>query len=82
MIVYVRATFDEDVGPVTFFLDILSLPSTTADGIEMSLLQCLNANAMVSVMTVCRCRFGVSNVRFQNWTVMSAKFVILFRPSL
>jgi len=30
---------------VTFFLDILSLPATTADGIEMSLLQCLNANA-------------------------------------
>ena len=45
VIVYVRATFDEDVGPATFFLDILSLPSTTADGIEMSLLQCLNANA-------------------------------------
>ena len=28
------------------------------------------------------CRWGFSNVRFQNWTVMSAKFVILFRPSL
>jgi len=33
LIVYVRATFDEDLGPVTFFLDILSLPATTADGI-------------------------------------------------
>ena len=44
LIVYVRATFDHDVGPVTFFLDILSLPATTADGIEMSLMQCLNAN--------------------------------------
>lgn len=44
LIVYVRATFDEDVESVTFFLPILSLPATTADGIEMSLMQCLNAN--------------------------------------
>ena len=44
LIVYIRATFDVDVGPVTFFLDIVSLPATTADGIEMSLLDCLNAN--------------------------------------
>jgi hypothetical protein len=44
LVVYVRATFDQDAGPVTFFLDILSLPATTAAGIEMSLMQCLNAN--------------------------------------
>lgn len=39
--VYVRATFDCNVGPVTFFLDIIELHSTTADGIEAELLKCL-----------------------------------------
>jgi len=41
--VYLRATFDERIGlgPVTFFLDIIELSSTTAEGTETALLDCL-----------------------------------------
>jgi len=39
--VYVQATFDVDVGPVTFFLDLVELNATDANGIVASLLQCL-----------------------------------------
>jgi len=41
LVVYLRATFDERIGPVTFFLDIIELSSTTAEGIETALLDCL-----------------------------------------
>jgi hypothetical protein len=44
LIVYVRAVFDIDVGPVTFFLDIVELGSTNSDGIVLSLTDCLTAN--------------------------------------
>lgn len=41
LVVYVRATFNEEIGPVTFFLDIVELSGTTADAIESALLKCL-----------------------------------------
>ena len=44
LIVYVRTTLDENVGPITFFFDILELPGTTADDIELALMNCLYAN--------------------------------------
>jgi len=44
LIIYVRATFDENVGPITFSFDILELPGTSADDIELALMNCLYAN--------------------------------------
>lgn len=44
LIVYVRAVFDIDVGPVTFFLDIVELGSTNSDGIVLALTDYLTAN--------------------------------------
>ena len=41
MVVYLCATFDERIGLVTFFLDIIELSSTTAEGTETALLDCL-----------------------------------------
>lgn len=46
LIVYLRVTFDEVVGPVTFFLEIVELSATTAEGIEAMLLQCLNVHGI------------------------------------
>lgn len=48
LIIYIRTTFDEVVGPVTFFLDIVELSSTTAEGIEVSLLKCLADHGVTS----------------------------------
>ena len=41
LIVYIRTTFDVCTGPVTFFLDIVALEDTTADGIFNALLKSL-----------------------------------------
>lgn len=41
LIVYIRTTFDHNVGPVTVFFDIISLNETTAEGIEHVLITCL-----------------------------------------
>ena len=46
LLVYLRTTFDEDVGPVSFFLDIIELSSTTAEGIETALLECLDHHGL------------------------------------
>jgi len=48
-IIYVRATLDENVGPITFFFCILEmqLPGTTADDIELALMNCLHANGFM-----------------------------------
>lgn len=46
LIVYVRATFDVAVGPVTFFLDIVELEATTADGILDGLLASLGKHGL------------------------------------
>jgi len=46
LIVYVRTTFDNTVGPITFFLDIVELSSTTAEGIEQALLDCLTGHGL------------------------------------
>jgi hypothetical protein len=43
LIVYITAVFDIDVGPVTFFLDIVELSSTNSDGIVLALTDCLTA---------------------------------------
>ena len=48
IIVYLRTTFDEGVGPVTFFLDIVELCRATAEGIEDALLKCLNEHGLTS----------------------------------
>lgn len=48
LIVYIRATLDQEVGPVTFFLDIVELSSTTADSIELALLQCLASHGFTN----------------------------------
>lgn len=42
MVVDMRTNFDENVGPVIFFLDVVELSSTTAEGIEYTLLKCLS----------------------------------------
>ena len=36
-----RTTLSDDIGPVTFFLDIVELQCTSADGIEAALETCL-----------------------------------------
>ena len=36
-----RTTFDDNVGPITFFLDIVELSSTTTESMENDLLKCL-----------------------------------------
>jgi len=41
LVVYVRATFDADVGPVTFFVDMVELHATDANEIVAAVLQCL-----------------------------------------
>lgn len=41
LIVYIRTTFDHNVGPATVFFDIISLNKTTAEGIEQALITCL-----------------------------------------
>ena len=41
LVVYIRATFDADVGPVTFFLDMVELHATDANEIVAAVLQCL-----------------------------------------
>jgi hypothetical protein len=41
LVVYLRTTFDEQVGPVSCYLDLIELSSTTAEGIESALLTCL-----------------------------------------
>ncbi len=46
LIVYLRTTFDEAVGPVTFFLDIVELSRGTAEGIESALLKCLTEHGL------------------------------------
>ena len=38
--------FDNAVGPVTFFLDIVELVSTTAEGIEQALRNCLTSHGL------------------------------------
>jgi len=37
-----RATLEEEIGPVTFFLDIVVLSNTTAERIELALVNCLS----------------------------------------
>lgn len=37
LVVYVRATVDIDVGPVTFFLDLVEIEATDANGIVAAL---------------------------------------------
>jgi len=44
LVVYIRATLDENVGPVTFFLDLIEMHSTDANGIVAALMQCLIAH--------------------------------------
>ena len=46
MVVYLRSTFNGEVGPVTFFLDCIELADTTADGIELALLNCLGSHGL------------------------------------
>lgn len=46
LIVYIRATFDTAVGPVTFFFDIVSLTDATADGIVTAVLECLHKHRL------------------------------------
>ena len=46
LVVYLRTTFDDSTGPVTFFLDIIELSSTTAEGIEKALLDCLHGHGL------------------------------------
>lgn len=46
MVVYLRSTFNVEVGPVTFFLDCIELADTTADGIELALLNCLGSHGL------------------------------------
>lgn len=46
MVVYVRATFNEQIGPVTFFLDMVELGATTAAGVEKSLVACLSGHGL------------------------------------
>jgi hypothetical protein len=41
-----HAVCDIDVGPVTFFLDIVELGSTNYDGIVLALTDCLTANGL------------------------------------
>ena len=41
LVVYVRATFDADVGPVTFFVDMVELHATDANETVAAVLQCL-----------------------------------------
>ena len=41
-----QSSFDIDVGPVTFFLDIVELGSTNSDGIVLALTDCLTANGL------------------------------------
>jgi len=41
LVVYVRATVDIDVGPVTFFLDLVELQATDANAIVAALMHCL-----------------------------------------
>jgi len=41
-----RTTYDDCVGPVTFFLDVIELHSTTAEGVEQALLACLTSHGL------------------------------------
>uniref|UniRef100_A0A8C8SR57 Uncharacterized protein n=2 Tax=Pelusios castaneus TaxID=367368 RepID=A0A8C8SR57_9SAUR len=41
LVIYLRTTFDANIGPVTFFLDLVELGSNDDDGVVLALLQCL-----------------------------------------
>ena len=58
MTVYVRVTFDESVGIVTFLLDLVELETTNVDGIECSLLTCLGKRGF-NVDSFNECRMGL-----------------------
>ena len=59
LIIYLRATINNLIGPVTFFLDIVELESTTADGIVHALLQCLNETHKLSDVFLTECWIGL-----------------------
>ena len=46
LIVYIRCSVDDSVGPVTVFLDLLELSSLSAESIVDSLLSCLNSHGL------------------------------------
>lgn len=59
LIIYLRTTFSEQIGPVTFFLDIVCPSNTTADGIITALLQCMKTHGLTEeVITDCLIGMG------------------------
>ena len=49
LIVYIRITLNDDAEPLTFFLSIVALNSTTADSIVAALVSCLNKEGFSNV---------------------------------
>jgi len=46
LIIYLRTTFDQEIGPVTFFLDLVPLSDATATGIFTALIDCLHKHRL------------------------------------
>lgn len=60
LIVFIRTTLNENVGPVTFFLDLVSLPATTSEAIESALLSCLNGHGLThEILSDCWIGLGI-----------------------
>ena len=58
LIVYIRTTLNDEAEPLTFFLSIVALNSTTADGIVAALLSCLNKEGFSNDLLT-ECWFGM-----------------------
>ena len=58
--VYIRTTLNDEAEPLTFFLSIVTLNSTTADGIVAALLSCLNKEGFSNDLLT-ECWFGWGN---------------------
>jgi len=50
MIVYIRCSFDLTTQPTTFFLDLIELEDTTAEGITTALLDCLDKHGLTDII--------------------------------